>query len=294
MKYLFLLVCLPLMAVTDFDVGGTVGYRRDHFRWSIGIDGIDILSELTWRDLNIVEARGEASLTIWECWRLWGEGAYGVILGGEGQDSDYWQSGRLDEFSRSLSEADGYVTHLIGGLGYRGSSSPFSAWGLMPLTGVAFDQIDLRDHAAIQVLYQGWMVDWPFEDQGTSGKYRADWLTWFMGLQGRWRPIPLVRILANLRGHVGIYRGYGNWVMRDDFDHFKHRAAAWAVVGDGKILFHCIPHGYIHLTAGAEYWATEKDGHERLEFSDGHVCFLNFREAQWIVLRAGAGFTFIF
>ncbi|MEJ2314994.1 MAG: hypothetical protein P8Y85_09600 [Nitrospirota bacterium] len=105
-----------------YDLGA--GYRTDDFDWNIasditGTQTPNILSELTWSDLNIfqVEAGVKAHVE-----RVYARGSldYGWILDGDNQDSDYLGDNRTLEFSRSNNDAgDGNVFDASVGIGYK-------------------------------------------------------------------------------------------------------------------------------------------------------------------------------
>ncbi|MCB9991035.1 MAG: hypothetical protein H6867_06610 [Rhodospirillales bacterium] len=115
---------------TTWSVG--TGVRVDNFDWNIASDITgqatpNILSELTWRDITLLEVTGgvvheepvdlsvingdlhlEATLTL------------GMPIAGENQDSDYNEDNRMDEFSRTLADSDGgYAAGISAAVGYK-------------------------------------------------------------------------------------------------------------------------------------------------------------------------------
>ena len=103
---------------------GTGGYRQDNLNWTIAGNSAgtspNILSELEWEDLQILEVQGKAEIVLAEHFVLDGIGSYGQIMSGENQDSDFLGDNRTFEFSRSNNDAEsGSVLDLSGGAGIR-------------------------------------------------------------------------------------------------------------------------------------------------------------------------------
>ncbi|MFA5259602.1 MAG: hypothetical protein WC450_00045 [Candidatus Omnitrophota bacterium] len=90
--------------------GGSVnvgyGLRQDDLVWSIGYPGgPNILSELTWDDVESIQLKGRADLTFYDHFVLDGMYAYGDVYDGTNQDSDYLGDFRTYEFSRSRNDS---------------------------------------------------------------------------------------------------------------------------------------------------------------------------------------------
>ena len=94
----------------NIDVG--IGYRQDDVRWSIaGFDDTpNILSEIKWKNLQMLEVGARASYVSCRNYVVQLEGDYGYICSGVNVDSDYAGDDRTDLFSRSRNNAGkGYV-----------------------------------------------------------------------------------------------------------------------------------------------------------------------------------------
>jgi len=110
---------LPLE--TEFVFTG--GYRRDDLDWSIAGDSSgnnpNILSELTWDDLESYQVKFQGNLVWPNIIALRGLADYGWISDGENQDSDYYGDNRTWEFSRSNNNSDdGDVWDVSLAIGY--------------------------------------------------------------------------------------------------------------------------------------------------------------------------------
>ena len=112
----------PWLQYDKEDIYFKTGYRRDEFRWNkAGLGGQpNILSELTWEDLDIATVNLGATLYTKENWLVNFDFLYGEIYDGKNQDSDYFGNNRTQEFSRSNNGADeGSVMDLSIGIGKR-------------------------------------------------------------------------------------------------------------------------------------------------------------------------------
>ena len=82
------------------------GYRLDDLDWSIAgnLNGTNpnIVSELTWSDLESYQLKLGGKGTIDRVFYLRGSAAFGWVLSGDVQDSDYNGDDRTQEFSRSI------------------------------------------------------------------------------------------------------------------------------------------------------------------------------------------------
>ena len=100
-----------------FNFGLLAGYRIDQLDWNIAGNNAgtnpNILSELTWKDLEIYQVQFKPSVTLGNSHRggvryhLRGMLGWGSIVDGSNQDSDYAGDNRTLEFSRSNNSAGG-------------------------------------------------------------------------------------------------------------------------------------------------------------------------------------------
>jgi Protochlamydia outer membrane protein len=93
---------------TEFIVTG--GYRVDDLNWNIAGDingnNPNIISELTWDDLESYQLKFQGRLVWPNLIALRGSLAYGWLFDGKNQDSDYSGDNRTFEYSRSNNATD--------------------------------------------------------------------------------------------------------------------------------------------------------------------------------------------
>ena len=276
------------------------GYRHDDLRWNIAAaDGTpNILSELTWSDLNTYELKGEGQVVVKDLLRLEGSYAYGWINDGDNQDSDYTGNNRTGEFSRSNNTSDGdeVIDYSFGaGLQFPIRSRPareiFHSDELMLtlLGGYSESRQNLRMTNGYQT------IPATGNFAGLNSTYRARWSgPWtgaeLSGERGKWN--------ARLRGeyHWARYYGWANWNLRDDFAHPK----SYEHISDG---------GGVNLLLGLEYkidpsWRLGFDcegkmmeanaGVDRTFFADGTHSEIRFNESVWNSYSLRLGATYLF
>ncbi|MBS0622191.1 MAG: hypothetical protein JSR80_04445 [Verrucomicrobia bacterium] len=233
------------------ELEGEMLYRRDRFAWTVSGQGIDVLSELTWRDLNIVGARVGAQAQLKNCTPclLKVEGMAGWLINGKEQDSDFSESGRQQEFSRSLSGVNGYLFSVSASGGYVISNDPCCRQLLILSLGVAGRSLYLRSFDGVDELFS----PAPFPE-GLNATYRADWITAYFEVEGRTKVSPCLFLRSFLQIHGGGYFGYGHWVLRDL--HFYHEAPGFGVVTTLQALFRVAPRWRLTATLRFEYWRT--------------------------------------
>ena len=217
-------------AEVSYDFGG--GFRSDCLKWNIAgsRSGPDILSELTWRDLHMAEVFGQINIGV-GCIYLKAKGDYANIFHGKNQDSDYLESHRQREYSRSYAKTDGSAFDILGGAGIR---FPFFCEHLyiIPVGGYADSELDLCDKQGYQA------VDLFDEDNlgsfpGLHSKYKAKWFGPWAGVDAEWRFYQQsIRLLGSFEYHWATYKGNGHWNLRRDFaGNIHHSANGYGLVG---------------------------------------------------------------
>ncbi len=241
--------------VTGLELGLGWGARSDDFDWSIAgtPQGTDpnILSELTWDDLEIYQVQLRGMLAVgredfpWFDTVLKGMVGYGWIVDGETQDSDYLGDNRTQEFSRSNNATDGdEVIDASVAIGPR-----FELAGrvvtLTPLGGYSWHRIDLRMTDGLQTLSDQALADavlgpgqislpplGPFP--GLDSTYEATWQGPWAGVDLELRPFSALTLGGSFAYHWLDYDAEANWNLRPDLAHpksFSHDAD-----GDGITL----------------------------------------------------------
>jgi hypothetical protein len=207
------------------------GYRHDELDWNIAgtTDGADpnILSELSWKDLIIHEVSLGLHVHTISGVYMRNYFAYGVIVDGENQDSDYTEDDRQMEFSRSNNKADkGHTRDFSVGIGY---TIPFGSdfFTLAPVIGYSYHQQELHMTEGYQTIPSLG----PFPD--LDSKYDTTWKGPWVGadfnleLKKISRHLRLMEVCIEFEHHWAAYNASADWNLRTDFKHpksFEHEA----------------------------------------------------------------------
>lgn len=211
-------------ALIDLDYKIGAGYREDRFRWSISAPGgnPDVLSELTWKDLCSYNLMGTGKISIYSITARF-KGDYGKIYHGQNRDSDYLESGRKQEYSRSINDAGkGEVFDLSAAIGFQ------TTWfcqmlKIIPLAGWSHHELHLRQfHGRQTIDFDGE----PGKISNLHSNYRAKWDGPWVGgdlfcYLGSWT------LYGTFEYHWAHYKGQGHWNLRWDFlKDFRQKAHA--------------------------------------------------------------------
>ncbi len=263
------------------------GWRKDDIDWNIAGDDSgqnpNILSELTWKNLQSKQLKAKANLVILDHYVVDVTGAYGQIYDGKNQDSDYLGDDRTLEFSRSNNKSDeGDIFDLTGGLGYRlylgrhtGSMGVDNLW-LTFLGGYSHHEQRLVITDGFQTI----PADGAFD--GLHSNYDTEW-------KGPWGGFELATSKGRFNGsfrfeyHHVDYTGKGNWNLRTDLEHpvsFLHEA-------DGQGFVYGLLLGYeltdsldINLAADFQDWNTDH-GTDTTMAADGSRPTTRLNEVNW-------------
>ncbi|MCK4839370.1 MAG: hypothetical protein KAS94_11260 [Desulfobulbaceae bacterium] len=295
------------------DLELNVGSRVDQLDWNIAGniygDNPNIISELTWEDLEITEITTKGRIIMFNNHAPFGGTvrgsiSYGEIQAGTNQDSDFGLDDRTDEFSRSNNQADeGEVWDLTlgGGLVFK---TPNRKLIISPLIGGSYHSQDLTIHDG----YQTVSLDNPFSSDpadnpppvgpiaGLASTYDAEWRSGWVGVDLEFQPSPSFELHGSLELHSAEFEAVANWNLRSDFNHpksFKHHSteAAGVVAGFGtkfgtsKLL--------LNLDLHYQKWRAE-DGIDKTYFSDGSIGITRVNEVNWESFSLSAGLTIRF
>lgn len=222
---LFLVVPWPAFAEGEQSSASlSLGYRLDALDWNIGGGSADpnILSELEWRDMDIVQLKGELTSTNATGIYFRGFADYGWVRDGVNQDSDYAGDNRTLEFSRSFSDVDGSrVMDMSGGLGHTFFAGESDQYRIIPIVGYSYHAQQMNMSNAIQVV----PATGPFAGQNSS--YDAEWYGPWLGADVLLDLQEKGTAFVRLEGHWVDYYARANWNLRDDFAHpvsFEHES----------------------------------------------------------------------
>ena len=285
---------------TDFTF--SAGYRKDDLDWNIG--GyllpdyyVNVLSELTWDDLESYQVKFQGSLLIPNVIALRGIADYGWIFDGDNQDSDFAGDNRTSEWSRSNNSADdGDVWDVSLAIGY-----PFRTGGevigtITPLIGYSYHEQNLKMSDGYQTIPD--LGAFP----GLRSSYDTEWYGPWLGIDLNFRA-PEIKTFAHrfetffsYEYHWADYEAEADWNLRDDFQHpksFTHDAD-----GNGWIFrtgFNFILQRNIALNFNCDYqdWSTDS-GTDKIYFADGTTAKTRLNEVNWTSYSLGLGLSMRF
>ncbi|UCH20237.1 MAG: hypothetical protein JSU83_17000 [Deltaproteobacteria bacterium] len=268
-----------------------IGYRIDDFDWSIagpappafGGNYVNVLSELTWSDLEIFQLELGFEKTFPNKITLKGSVAYGLIFDGENQDSDYAGNNRTLEFSRSNNSADGGDTWDGSiGLGYY---FPFlsDTFRITPLIGYSFHIQNLSITDGFQTI----PPVGPFP--GLNSTYETLWYGPWGGLEMKVRKYKkngaslAHEIIFGIEYHWVEYDAEANWNLRTDFAHpvsFEHEADGYGVVFSAGFNYFFHTQWSLDFSGKYQKWKTDL-GIDRVFFADGTQAETPLNEVDW-------------
>ncbi|WP_163836999.1 hypothetical protein [Spartinivicinus ruber] len=280
----------------DINTSLSAGYRMDELTWSIATSGIDVLSELSWDDIEIYQLSGHADMTIHfdsqEASQLYTELDinYGKIKDGENRDSDYASSGKNNEFSRSYSDTeDSHVRdYSIGfGLPIPLAETDYFNLTLTPLIGYSYHAQHIDDTDVRGVIPSSSFT------AGDVTSYDTEW-------EGPWAGVHIQdttadRILAfRFQYHDYDYDAVADWKLRTDFQHpksFTHKAN-----GNGytiKLSYSKFLTNQLTLDVAIDYKYFETDaGKDKTFFADGTTSTIKLNEVEWESYAVNVGATY--
>ncbi len=281
-----------------FDV--LTGYRRDNLQFSIAgtSEGTDpnILSELTWSDLQSIQIKGKGEVVLENQFVFEGSAAYARIFSGDNQDSDYNLDNRMDEFSRSNNGADkGNMKDFSGGVGYRVNfdqifdSLLIEKLNFTPLIGYSFNAQNLRMQDGFQTI----PADGSF--RGLNSTYETQW-------KGLWVGAELATKIEKLTGslrfeyHWMDYYAEADWNLRSDFKHpksYEHEADADGYVITAGLGYELSENWQAKFSV--DYYKYQTDhGIDRTFFRTGTIGETRLNVVDWDSFSLNAGLQYCF
>lgn len=292
------------------------GYRRDELDWSIAGNlfdytqhrdvAVNVLSELTWRDLDIYQVGLSHETLFADHFFLRLAISQGTIYDGENQDSDYKGNNRTEEWSRSNNSADeGKVRDMSVATGYR-----FNLYkkriSLTPLLGYSYHEQNLVMTDGFQTVSEpdtdlrlnppdvGAFVDL---DSSYDARWRGPWL----GVDTSYalvlpRPFLIMTFGLGLEYHWVDYSASADWNLRSDLAHpesFEHEAAGTGFVVAAKWRCQFSFNLGLNLRFNYQDWSTNA-GTDRVYLSNGLSDETRLNEVNWTSqsLLVGVDYTF--
>jgi hypothetical protein len=269
---------------TTVDVNA--GIRRNQFDWNIASDITgtatpNVLSELTWKDIDVLEVKGHvrhlkpaSNRILRGSVMIEGELTAGLTVSGENQDSDWNGDNRTQEFSRSNNASNGgYAFGASAAAGYqfnvaqkiRPQSTTY--FTVTPFAGYGWTRQKYEMTNGFQTIPANGAFG------GLNSEYIADWYGPFAGIEAQ---LEHNRHLLTVRGekHQLSYDAEADWNLRTDFRHdpsYTHTAED----GDGvnlKVGYSYAIDSAYDVTLDYDYVKREaKNGVDTTFFSNGTV-----------------------
>lgn len=264
----------------------TQGYRVDDLTWNVAGPQYDpnILSELTWDNVESYQIKGSGELLLKRHIALKGSIDYGWIYDGKVQDSDFLGDDRTFEFSRATADAnDGHVFDGSLGAGYlfRFGKGRFS---LTPLVGYSHHEQNLVARNGFQEISPIPELTGPVGPiDALDSSYETKWKGPWIGLDLAAEPGDRFSFLVGLEYHWADYEAEADWNLREDFAHpvsFSDEADGGGVRVSCAVAYQFSKH--FSVKAGFEFqsWSTDS-GTQTVFGADGSSSDQPLNEVNW-------------
>jgi hypothetical protein len=282
------------------DLSLSTGYRVDDLNWNIAgnISGSNpnVLSELTWSDLEILQAVVSGRALVNERVYLRGSFGYGWTFSGDNLDADFSGNDRTQEFSRSSNSADGStVLDAALGLGYQFAflSGKFR---LSPLLGYSYSSQALTLKDGVQVIATPGLTPPAGPIQGLDSSYDATWRGPWLGIDLSFEITERVTLFGSLEYHWGTFDGEGNLNLRNDLAHptsFEQDADAKGFLIAFSADYRLAGPWSLTMSFNYQKWSTDS-GVDRLYYASGSVAETRLNEANWDTYALMLGLAYRF
>lgn len=275
----------PVLAYEFAEAYIKAGYRHDELYWNKAgrNNQPNILSELTWENLQIATISAGSSLFLNKNWLVNFDLTYGRIFDGEVQDSDYFGDNRTLEFSRSNNGADeGDVYDLSISTGYR--YFPSKKVELRPLLGLSYHAQNLKMVDAVQTISTPGITPPLGPFPGLDSTYDSTWFGPWLGIDSFFTFSNKFKLGLGFEYHYAFYDSTADWNLRSDRAHpesFTMEAKGSGLIGhiEGQYLLN--PQLSIDLSIDYQDWSADKDGEQVIYWADGTDTKLKFNEVHW-------------
>lgn len=282
----------------EVDIYLDAGYRQDNIDWNIAAPSgtPNVLSELQWKNLDIVEFAVGSHLTLPSRWVIDGRFAYGTIVDGQNQDSDYNGNNRTQEFSRSNNLADdGNTLDASLALGYRLPVIPSRKappyWSITPKAGFSYHAQNLKMRRGVQT------IPATGNFAGLNSGYDASWYGPWGGLSSEINIAERVFLTGSFEYHYAYYQGVGHWNLRTDFQHpnsFEHKAEGTGIIASLGGRVKLMRDLSLRFSVDYKNWKANQKGVDTTHFSNGTDGETKLNEVNWESLGTNIGLNYAF
>ncbi|WP_432821522.1 autotransporter outer membrane beta-barrel domain-containing protein [Trichloromonas sp.] len=271
------------------------GYRKDKIDWNIAdVDNLpNILSELTWDDLEIydVEVSGKLQIPFHNRYDadavLKGSLGYGWIFDGENQDSDYDGNNRSQEYSRSNNDTDGdnvLDASIGGGFRFRMLDGRLA---LTPLAGLSYHEQNLNITDGVQTLATPSRTPPLGAFPGLDSSYETEWRTGWIGIDLDYQAGAATHLFGSAQYHWADFSAEAVWNLRNrgtdalaQSPSFRHAANGSGVVLAAGVVMNLTPRWTIDLVGDYQHWETDR-GTDTIFLADGTIGKTYLNEVNW-------------
>ncbi len=265
---------------SPFEYSVSVGYRKDELSWSIADGGINIASEVEWKDTVIAQLRAAGKLNLGSDWMIRGIYSTGAVKSGNNRDSDYAASDRTQEFSRSDSKTGGAVRDISVGLGRKLRLFDLESGGaliVVPLVGLSIHQQSLTMYEGQQTIPANGTL------AGLNNSYAAQWKGYWGGLDVLLGLGEKLSLNSTVEYHWGDYTAEADWNLRDDLAHpvsFRHVAEGHGILASVSAAYRFSRNFLLNVSLERQKWSTWS-GYDQTNFSYGGTGYYTLNPVSW-------------
>ncbi len=255
----------------------SMGYRVDNIDWNIASNTVNVLSELSWNNIELYQLKLRNRTILRKVFYLRGSLGYGWIFDGDNQDSDYSGNNRTLEYSRSNNSTDdGKVWDASMGVGYQFTPG-LDCLSVTPLIGYSCHHQNLTITDGNRTIPSTGAIS------GLDSTYIADWNGPWIGLDLHYKFKEKHTIFAELEYHWADYYAEANWNLRADLAHpksFEHDAngngivisTGWTVSFNNQLA--------LNINFDYQDWSADHGIH-RIFYLSGNTVETPLNEVNW-------------
>lgn len=265
---------------SPFEYSVSAGYRKDDFKWSIADGGINVASEVHWKNTVIAQLRAAAKVNLGSDWLLRGIYTTGAVKSGTNQDSDYAGSNRTQEFSRSNNKTGGAVRDISIGLGRKIHLFDLASGAgmyLVPLAGLSIHQQNLTMYDGQQTIPANGAIT------GLNSSYDARWKGSWLGVDALLGLSENISLSSTVEYHWVDYSAEANWNLRTDFNHpvsFRHVAKGYGVLVSVGASYRFSRNFLMNASFERQKWNTYS-GYDQTSLSYGASNYYTLNPISW-------------
>jgi len=264
----------------------SLSQRRDNFSWDIAGSTVNVLSELKWENMSIMQLQAVGEFLLSHDRLLRAKLGYGSINSGSNQDSDYNGNDRTQEFSRSISKAGGEVLDGSIGLGKRLRLPESSGWDgfyVTPFVGISIHRQNLTMTDGVQTVSSAPSTIPLGPIPGLASNYDANWMGPWLGAEAMIETDRGWLVKASAEYHLIDYSASANWNLRADLAHpvsFRHTATGEGIVMTLGASYPFDKNWEVNFMLESSNWSTHS-GSDLVFLADGTVGFMRLNAVKW-------------